>query len=320
MGAHAHLRAVGVPGVALASAVAQLEDLELRWTRFRADSELSQLSAAEGSPMLLSSETLAVLALAVEAWSVTGGLFDPTLRDEVEAAGYDRTWPLAAGGHETPPCAHAGGRGRRHPTIADLYLMPEVGVALCPAGLHFDLGGIGKGRAADLLVGGLMVVGASGAAVSIGGDLAVAGCDDDGEPFTVDVEDPFTNEPRWRLQLAAGGVATSGVRQRRWRVGDSSAHHVIDPRTGRCSRSPLVAATVAAGTAAWAEALATAVLVGGAEVGTALLERTGVAGLMVDQDGTVTEAGNWSELVVDQRMSMLGDQSVTAAAFSVTDS
>jgi len=65
-----------------------------------------------------------------------------------------------------------------------------------------------------------------------------------------------------------GGVATSGTSRRR----SGAAHHVIDPRTGRPSRSGLTEVSVLAGSATVAEWVATALLVGGpAETG--LLDR-----------------------------------------------
>ena len=44
-----------------------------------------------------------------------------------------------------------------------------------PAGVQLDLGGIGKGLAADLVASGLVERGALGACVALGGDVRVAG-------------------------------------------------------------------------------------------------------------------------------------------------
>ncbi len=299
MGTTAHLLAHGADPARLAAsldaALTRLADLERRWTRFRDDSELSQVNAARGAPVVISPDTVAVLALALEAWSATGGRFDPTLLDEVVAAGYDRPWPLAAAGPgRTDHPSHHEAVEVVRPSPGSLLVSPEAGVVVAPPGLHLDLGAIGKGRAADLLVADLVAAGATGAVVNIGGDLALSGVDEGDQPFVVDVEDPDTQQPRWRLQLAAGGVATSGVRRRRWRTATGPAHHVIDPLTGRSATSDLVAATVVAGTAAWAEVLATAAIVGGRAAATELMRRLGVAALLVDIDGDAVAVGGWA--------------------------
>ena len=95
----------------LGDAVALLADIEARWSRFRPDSELSALNAHAGAPVFTSTDTAAVVALALEAWRATGGLFDPTIHDALVASGYDRSFdelvPPAAG------VARSRGRDRR---------------------------------------------------------------------------------------------------------------------------------------------------------------------------------------------------------------
>ena len=58
--------------------------------------------------------------------------------------------------------------------------------------------------------------------------------------------------------LAHAGIATSTTLTRRWAQG--RRHHVIDPRTGGMSTSPLVQATIVAGSACDAEVRATSAL------------------------------------------------------------
>ena len=72
-----------------------------------------------------------------------------------------------------------------------------------------------------------------------------------------------------QLMLVEGGVATSGTLRRRWTGADGAPlHHLLDPLTGRPARhaSELVAVTVIAGTAAWAEVWTKAVMVRGSMV------------------------------------------------------
>jgi thiamine biosynthesis lipoprotein len=137
-----------------------------------------------------------------------------------------------------------------------------AGTARVPAGVSFDPGGIGKGLAADLAVVAVAAAGASGALVSVGGDVRVWGRPPQGQGWTLTVQDPFTpDRDAAAVVLRDGGVATSSVLGRRWHHAGSPMHHVVDPATGSPVDNGVVAVTAVAGTAWWAEVLTKAVLV-----------------------------------------------------------
>jgi thiamine biosynthesis lipoprotein len=76
-----------------------------------------------------------------------------------------------------------------------------------------------------------------------------------------------------------------------WTGGDGAArHHVIDPTTGEPAVTSAVLATVVAGRAWRAEALATAALVAGGHEGVALLAASGATGFLVDEGGAIHPA------------------------------
>jgi thiamine biosynthesis lipoprotein len=162
-----------------------------------------------------------------------------------------------------------------------------------PAGLHFDLGGVGKGwiadRALDLLDAWPSAV------VDADGDLAVRVAA--GRVWHVGVDDPRapdTNLTVLHLGAPAGGapvrwgVATSGTSIHRWNVNGGVSHHLIDPRTGHPAQTNVIQATVVAGSALRAEALAKAAVIAGSAAGLALLERARVRGaVLLTADGEV---------------------------------
>jgi thiamine biosynthesis lipoprotein len=117
-------------------------------------------------------------------------------------------------------------------------------------GVRLDLGGIAKGYAADRACELLALAGPC--LVNAGGDVAVRG-----GAWPVGVAPGLT------LELAAGGLATSGRDRRRWVRGGREQHHLIDPRSGRPARSKALRVTVVAGSAADAEVLAKAAFLGG---------------------------------------------------------
>jgi thiamine biosynthesis lipoprotein len=125
-------------------------------------------------------------------------------------------------------------------------------VALEP-GYRLDLGGIAKGWAADRA---LAVLAAAGPAlVNAGGDVAAAGRV---WPIAVEaVGEEIT------LGLEEGGVATSGRDRRNWLCEGEPRHHLIDPVTGSPADGDVLTVTVAAGSAAEAEVLATTLFLAG---------------------------------------------------------
>lgn len=224
---------------ALARAAAEIERLEQVLSRFRPGSELSRLNRA-GSTRAASPDLVRVVELALAAREQTGGRFDPTVHDALVAAGYDRSFDeLPASGAAVP---------ERSVACAGEVRVDGLGIEL-DAGVRLDLGGIGKGYAADRVAESLAVSGPC--LVNVGGDLAVRG-----GAWPVGVADGLT------LELSGGGLATSGRDRRAWRRGDRVLHHLIDPASGRPAQSDLLRVTVVADSATEAEVLAKAVFLG----------------------------------------------------------
>ncbi len=308
MGTTAHVVLTGVDAPPVSQVVAQLDAYESAWSRFRPGAELTRLGAGNGAPTVVSHPTAMLIERAVWAWGRTGGWFDPTVAHAMTAAGYDRSFAELA--RPCPPREPSRGTGQdrrsaRHgspeavpapsPGCDGIEVDPRTDLVQLPPGLAIDPGGIGKGFAADLVAVAAVDAGADAAMVSIGGDLRVAGATPiDGWEIELD----HHIAPVARMNLHHGAVATSSTLRRRWRTTTGTAHHVIDPRTGRSSAGPLVACSVVAGEAWWAEALATALLVGwGVDTDTdgELAELLVDAGaLLTFADGTQMAAGTFA--------------------------
>jgi FAD:protein FMN transferase len=247
---------------------AECERLEQIMSRFRPDSELSQLNRA--GALEASAELAHVIELALAARAQTAGLFDPCVHDALVAAGYDRTFaevPLEGADTAWVEAICGGGvvvNGRR--------VELEDGAKL-------DLGGIGKGyaaeRAADILAA------AGPCLVDAGGDLAVRGED----AWPVGVE---TGKGVVTLALERGALATSGSDRRRWTRGGEERHHLIDPRTGRSAESDILRVTAFADDAVQAEVLAKILFLSGAEEA---VERNATAIVVTRSGETICTGG-----------------------------
>jgi thiamine biosynthesis lipoprotein len=298
MGTDVHLVVVDAPDGAVDEAGALLAELEARWSRFLPDSELCRINDHAGLPVVVSESTFTVVQQAVEGWWATAGRYDPTVLPALVAAGYDRTFRrLGAPPDEQPEPQPSSSSGdvAASPGCADVQLLPELPAVLVPRGVALDLGGIGKGAAADRAVAALLAAGASGACANVGGDVRVAGTGPSGGGWVVGVHGP-DGEQVAMLSLASGGVATSSPTARSWTARDGSlAHHLIDPTTGRPAQDGPAAVSVVAGSAADAEVLAKAVYLGPEDLED-LLAPSGAAGLVVHADGRRQTAGPWEEL------------------------
>jgi len=280
MGTDAHVILVDPVEGAGSYAKSRLEELERRWSRFLPASDVSRLNGAPGAFVIVSPDTLGLLATMRQAWRASGGRYDPTLLSAINAAGYSASYD---GSGRTSSTA---GAATKDCTIADVALDPATSSVVVPAGLGIDPGGIGKGLAADMVVTELLQGGTGGALVSVGGDLAAAGRAPTPEGWHVAFEDPFdASREHLRLALEAGGIATSSTLTRTWTAAGGRRHHVIDPATQACATTDLAAVTVVARAGWEAEAHATAALVSGSERALDYLERHELDGIATTLDG-----------------------------------
>jgi FAD:protein FMN transferase len=289
MGSDAHVIVVGGSPALCGAARARIDELETRWSRFLPDSELSRLNRCGPGPRLVSPDTFLAVSAAVEAWRATDGRFDPTVLRALVAAGYDRDFAHLDHGSCTAPAPVVDPA----PGCGGIELDEHVGAITLPAGVAIDLGGIGKGLAADLVVAELMRAGAAGACVNVGGDLRATGTAPTDQGWIIAVE----HLPDVRLALGDGAVATSSSFKRRWARAGSTFHHLLDPRRGGPAETGLAAVTVIAGTATEAETLTKAAFVAGAADAAGIVGRARATGLLVTDAGTVLRLAGIEEFL-----------------------
>jgi thiamine biosynthesis lipoprotein len=263
----------------VARARARIDALAARLTRFDPASELSRLNADPARSRDVSPDLGAAVRAAIEGAARTAGLVDPTLLGALERAGYATsragTPPvgLRAALRDAPPRAP----GAPDPAAAwrAVEVAPDLRTISRPPGVRIDLGGIGKGFAADAAA--RLLPSAVRYAVDCGGDLALGGAEIDERPWTVDVRSPWGGAPA-RLRARAGGIATSGLDRRLWRASDGTPrHHLLDPATNAPAWTGVIAATALGATATDAEIDAKAALLAGATGAVRLLRVVGGA-------------------------------------------
>ena len=267
----------------------RITHLERTWSRFDRSSELVALNVRDADGPAPASELLRLaVQAAVRLWRATDGWFDPTTLPALEHAGYGRTFSEV----RKVPSASPSQKAPAVPTPVDVIVDDERGTITLPPNVRLDLGGVGKGLAADLLARELVARGAVAACVSVGGDVAVAGSAPQ-DAWRIPVTSPLDPDTvHWEVPLSSGGIAQSSRLVRAWVRNGVSQHHLIDPFTAAPSDSPIVGAVVVAEHTWWAEGVAKAALLAGPVAGAALIDRLAHGGWLVWADGSVTGAGS----------------------------
>jgi thiamine biosynthesis lipoprotein len=255
-------------------------------SRFDPASELSALNRRSGQWVRISPVLRSVISHALLSAQQTDGLVTPTLLPALERIGYDRDFaqidglPTAVPSAVLPPDDWRAIQWNATRTLIRL-----------PLGMRLDLGGIGKGWAADRTMRRLRRYGAT--LVDAGGDIALSGPRTDGSPWPIGVGDPsIQGSAAITLMCPGGGVATSGRDYRRWRQGNAERHHILDPHTRLPAQSDLVQVTVLAADLMQAEVAAKVGCILGSGAGRRwLAARPAMQAIMQHCDGRMTWVG-----------------------------
>ncbi|MBN9387477.1 MAG: FAD:protein FMN transferase [Chloroflexi bacterium] len=282
---------------AVAEKVRQLfEEVEASLSRFRPESELCQLNRQgylEGaSPLLYNS-----ISQALELARRTYGIFDPTILDALERAGYNRSFELL------DQSALTSFAKLSLPTLNGyhyLTLEPVGRVIRLPIATRIDLGGIGKGMTVDLAVALMREAGFQNFMVSAGGDIYLGGIDPENRRgWKVRVQNPLKladSDILTSLQVRNRGVATSAVTKRSWLKDGKIQNHLIDPRTGSPVDNGLASVTVVAPSTVLADVLAKTALILGPVDGPDFIKRQlGCTALFVGFNGSLTRTAGLPE-------------------------
>ena len=231
----------------------------------------------------------AVLTASDSLQRITGGAFDPTAGGLVRLWGFPAS-PAVPAREEIDSVLAITGWERM------ARLSPDS-IVLAP-GAMVDFGAAAKGYAADRAYTNLMGRGASAALVEIGGEVRCGSRPGFGKVWTVGIRHPRDGGLLDTVRLEQGALATSGDYECFFI--DSAGRrlsHIIDPASGYPAQGA-VSASVLARSCVVADAVATALVIGGWELADSLPEGLVRAILIVeaDDDGIrVGRRGEWQD-------------------------
>lgn len=267
---------------AIASGFKEIKRLEQLLSTWIPSSELSRVNQAAGrEPVTVGPETVEVVRRSLEIARLTDGGFNIAVGPAVEA------WSVT--------------ERQRVPSDAELrQLKPLVEwsmiqldeeartIFLPRAGMRIDVGGIGKGYAADRAADEMKQAGATGGVVALSGDIKAFGTIPGTGGFPVGIKHPREDgNTLGVIELNDEAISTAGDYERFFERDGVRYHHILDPQTLRPAWM-CQSVTVVAKEGILADGLDTGIFVLGPERGMALVERLpGVEAVIVDHEGHV---------------------------------
>ena len=236
-------------------------------------------SAAVGVPVECHAETMEILSVAEYVFNMSGGAYDPSVYPLV------RLWKFSGDtfGELNPLIVPTDVEILANMAVVGLDKAFSINyqnrtVTKLLAGAMLDFGGIAKGYASDYARD---IVSAKKMLINLGGNISAKG-----KTFSIGIANPAREDRQFSsayfgiVKLVGGEcISTSGDYERYYKVqvGDVTRfyHHIIDTRTGRpadtSGENGIISATVISTNGAFADAVATAIVVLGKEKGLELL-------------------------------------------------
>lgn len=243
---------------------------ERQFSRFLPASELSMFNRNAGSKQFITQEFRSLLVTARELAIESGGLYNPFILPALQKNGYKHS--------RVPGYEHDNVDDHSHKSVTSIDRL-EIGNewARIPYGTALDLGGCGKGYLADQLKNTLPSS-VTGYWLSLGGDIAVGGHDEKGDPWKVHIQssdDPDINVG-YLVASTNCGIATSGTIVHQGKTHDKTWHHLIDPRTGNPANTDVLLATVCDESSVRADVFASCAVILGSKQGKMFLKNVGI--------------------------------------------
>ncbi|MCA9365270.1 FAD:protein FMN transferase [Candidatus Kaiserbacteria bacterium] len=252
-----------------------LKDFEKRFSRFIETSEVNAFRHSVAGTYEISNEFLTLLERAEYLKKVTGGAFDPAVAQILEQAGYDAEYSL------TPK------EGGADSNLAEWHLDNDR--LVINGGISFDLGGIGKGYAIDMVSEIIKRNGVCHYIIDAGGDI-FATTKSDGRPWRIAIEYPGHPEKAAGIvELNNQAVAVSDIFKRKWR----NWHHIVDAKS-KLPTDTIIGASAVANTAFDADSMTSVLFLADVNVYKKVAEDLVSSYLLFNSDGTCGKSSDWA--------------------------
>jgi len=205
--------------------MADVSRLEAKYSRYRADSFLSEINrvAAKGGRIDVDDETAGLLDYAATCYQQSDGLFDIT------SGILRRAWDFKAG--NIPDQKTIQSLLNRIGWHKIIWQRPNLAFAV--PDMEIDFGGVVKEYAVDRAASLCFDAGIRHGLVNLGGDIKIIGPHPDGSPWRIAIRHPRQSGGILQaLLLRSGALASSGDYERCIVLDGVRYGHVLNPKTG----------------------------------------------------------------------------------------
>ena len=267
---------------------------EQRLSRTIEGSDVWNLNHADGQPVTVSDDTIALLTEAKRIGELSGGAFD------VSIAPAATLWDFTSGAAVLPDAEALKDAASR---VDYRRIAIEGNEVTLPAGMMIDLGGIAKGYIADKVKDYLAERGVERGIFSFGGNVVALGVKPDGSPWKVGIQDidaPTGNYMMVSLNFG-GSTVTSGIYERGFDLNGVRYHHILDTATGWPVQNELASVTIFSESSMTGDALATAAFALGSEKGMELIEsQENTEAVFISRDRSYAMSSGAGDYIINQ--------------------
>lgn len=268
-----------------------LDEVDQSMSTYIPESIISRLNLSDSFKVDSMFETVFKLSKTIH--QETDGAFDPSLGPLFKAWGFDYSEPSAMDSAMVDSLMQFCGMNQ-------FQLSDQTIIKNHPsASLNFNA--IAQGYAVDLMASQIERYGIENYYVELGGELKVKGKNGKNSFWRIGIDKPdsenMERELRHIVELENKAMATSGNYRNYYEVDGKKYSHTIDPKTGFPVRRNVLSATVIAPSCAYADALATALMVKELEASISFLEnQSKVSAIIIYSDAS----GNMKSYVSEE--------------------
>lgn len=229
-----------------------------------ATSDVSRINQAEGKPVTVSDETIALIQKSLTYSELSDGAFDITI------APLSSLWDFKD--KKTIPDSQDIEKAKN---LVDYHTISISGntVTLSNPKASIDLGAIAKGHIADKIKDYLVSKNVKSGLINLGGNVLTIGTKPDGSAWNIGIQKPFDeqNAAITSVHLSDESVVTSGVYERYFKQDGVIYHHILDAKTGYPFQNGLLAVTIISEQSVNGDALSTTCFALGLQKGMELI-------------------------------------------------
>lgn len=276
-----------------------IESMDVEMNTWRNDARISKLNNFTREDVAFSfddhSKIWSVIwKLSSEIHTDSDGAFDPTVKPLVDLWGFGLKHVDSVDSMDVDSIMRFVGFGPENIDLKEpepSRTLSETQIFKGDGRTQLDFNAIAQGYTVDMLIDLLLDAGIENAMVELGGEVRCIGLNLNGLPWRIAVDKPVINDGTGGRPLQAilevqnASICTSGNYRKFKEIDGVRVSHTIDPRTGYPAYHALLSVTIQAGSAAVADAYATACMVLGPKDGRAFIDK-----MQRENSGTPIEA------------------------------